>query len=558
MKASPPAGVVALSRRCLCSGLVLLWLTEGVNSVAAGSLSPPARQPAASSNEMACYSNKLFIEREKHAQALAESGRSFVAEQVLGECCEAKGQYPEALYHYRKARAIVEAMLGFRDPPVTGKDLQWHTLILYSLARLHGGMGQLDAERELLAGLTNQVSREYCALTLGDPDAAMARLVRNRLKAGDIDTAHVLAAQALSDHPDDPGAMHNMAIVLLEKEPDGGQAYALYRKLLETQRSPGVASCDWMGRMAESQARLGEAEEWLRRSARMPGSPDDAYDGWRAVARLQTGGARFGEARDSLTASWSIVAGKQYNLRREMRLRTLGAVAEWGLATGASDLAADVTEILCREQTRSGPSMQGAASRQAGFCVLRLVALQQKQSGVLRALETAWERELKRRELVAIISQAVSTGTRFHDVFEVVDVPPWLFGNVFDALGYNASLALVRKYPLHGARKHGYDTALNAEISRVGKEWTAAAASAISALKDLPAEERLLRARMTLIAALCANEAGQAVDGARHIEEACAIAPVSPSWMGIPLPAGFKKMDSLPVEEISRLKGERD
>jgi hypothetical protein len=558
MKTSLPASIVALSRRCLCGGLALFWLMRGQDSVGEGTLPPLSRQPGATTNEMVCYSNKLFIEREKQAEALSGSGRSFVAEQVLGECCEAKGLYPEALYHYRKARAIVEAMPGFRDPPLTGKDMQWHTLILYSLARLQGSMGQLDAERELLAGLTNRVGREYCALTFGDPDAALARLVRNRLKAGDVDTAYALASQALRDHPDDPGAMHNMAIVFLEKEPDGVQAYALYRKLLGTQRLPGVASCDWMGRMAESQARLGEAEEWLRRSARMPGSPDDAYDGWRAVARLQTGGARFAEARDSLTASWSIVSGKQYNLRREMRLRTLGAVAEWGLASGAPDLAADVTEILCREQTRSGPSMQGAASRQAGFCVLRLVALQQKQSGVLRALETAWERELKRRQLVAIVSQAVSTGTRFHDVFEVVDVPPWLFGNVFDALGYNASLALVRTYPLHGARKHGYDTALNAEISRVGKEWTAAAASAISALKDLPAEERILRARMMLIAALCANEAGQAADGARYVQEACAIAPASPSWMGIPPPAGLKMMESLTVEEISRLKGERD
>jgi tetratricopeptide (TPR) repeat protein len=537
----------------------LFWLVGGTDSVGEGTLPLLARQTGVTTNEMACYSNKLFIEREKSAHALAGSGRSFVAEQVLGECCEAKGQYPEALYHYRKARAMVESMPGFRNPPVTGKDLHWHTLILYSLARLQGGMGQLDAERELLAGLTNRVGREYCALTLGDPDAALARLVRNRLKAGDVDVAYALAAQALRDHPDDPGAMHNMAIVLLEKEPDGGQAYALYRKLLGTQRIPGVASCDWMGRMAESQARLGEAEEWLRRSARMPGAPDDAYDGWRAVARLQTGGARFAEAKDSLTASGSIVAGKQYNLRREMRLRTLGAVAEWGLATGAADLAADVTEILCREQTRSGPSMQGAASRQAGFCVLRLEALkQQMHSGVLRVVGAAWERELKRRELVAIVSQAVSTGTRFHDVFEVVDVPPWLFGNVFDALGYNASLALVRTYPLHGARMQSYDTALIAEISRVGKNWNAAKASAISALQDLPAEERLLRARMTLIAALCANEAGQEADGARYVQEACAIAPASPSWMGIPPPAGLKMMESLTVEEISRLKGERD
>jgi hypothetical protein len=559
MKALPPDIMTARSLQHLWGRSAILWLAVCAYCCGEGTVQSQDRQPGATTNEMACYLNKLFIERETHAQSLAGSGRSFVAEQVLGECCEAKGQYPEALYHYRKARAIVEARAGFLAPPSNELEKQWHTVIVYSLARMQGILGCLDDERELLGSLTNEVGRGYCALTFNDPDLARAQLVRNRLKAGDINIAHALAAQALSEHPSDSGALHNMAMVLLEKEPDGKQAYDLYKKIIGMQKNPGVATCDWMGRMAENQVRLQEAEQWLRKSAEMPGAPDNTYDAWRTVARLQIGGARLGEAKATLLSSWNTVTGKQYNLRREMRLRTLGVVAEWGMATGAVDLAAEVTEILCREQTRSGTTMQGAASREAGFCVLRLAALQeQNHSGVLRKIEARWERELKRRELVAIVSQATSAGARFHDLFEVVDVPPWMYGNVFDALGYSASLALWREYPLHGARKKRYDAALQAEISRVGKDWTAAKASALAAIRDLPAEERLWRARMMLIVAQCANANGQEAEGARYVQKACAIAPASPAWIGMSPPAGVEKVEPLTEEEKSRLKGERD
>ena len=204
--------------------------------------------------------------------------------------------------------------------------------------------------------------------------------------------------------------------------------------------------------------------------------------------------------------------------------------------------------------------MQRTASRQAGICVLRLVALRGEvaNSGVVAGLKARWEGELKRRELASLMSKSVSDGTCFHDVCEVVDVPIWLFGNVFDAIGYNASQELIGKYPLHGARQTCYKAALTAEIARVGKDWRAASAMAVSALVVLPAEENLMRARMTLILALCRNADGLRVESEHYQEAACKMAPASPLWMGMPPPVDLQNVWPATDETIKRLKGEAD
>lgn len=536
--------------RCACHSarrsLLVFGLAAAVTVVAAAH--GDTFQPAVSPEEWSCY--KARFDREAQALALAHGSPSFVAEFVLADCLKRRGELPEALYHYSQALKILTKAPTHLDRPREGEP-QWHTLLLSDFAELQSAMGRLAAEDAILAALGDAAHRPYLDEV---PDLDQRRLW-NALKSGRIALAHEMATRAVATHPHDHMAKHNLVLVMLEEEPDGLSAYDFYRKFVGDMRTPGAAYLDWLARLAESQCDFPNAEACFRRSIAGASESANVYDAWRALARLETSQSRLTDANESIVASWRLVSGKQHMVRTEMLLRTRRVAAEFSLAAGYPEVAHAMTTILSREESRGGGIMQNVDSWRLGVLAVRWAAMNQMAfcDRPTAAWKTWADREMTRLQMVATLSRIASSGRHFRDLLEMVDVPPWLFGEVFRAIGPVRARELVNSYPFHGPRLQAYSAAFDAEIASLARDWAKAAAAATQALHDLPPQERLLQAKMNVILALAARSAHNPAEYANRVTTARNLNPACFIWMRMPLPMGITADGSPDAESCARI-----
>jgi tetratricopeptide (TPR) repeat protein len=474
--------------------------------------------------------NQLITARRKAETILAENPDSIAGHFVLG-CAfrEEEGDLGQAMYHLAQARRRYETYPGEAPPEI-------HRELLNAIQLVAGEMDQYEYQLQVL---------DYYDY-LHDPDLT-AEHAWPLMKLGRFDEARDYANRAVASG--DPVERTIARTSLCAIEASAGQraaAFASCQSAYDAARSEGGG-----GTVAGYNAALAalgvldfKAAETILGEAATRGTAGSTNP-WRLLLDLYL---LEGRGEQAVAAAGNMQRWKAMQppeSRDQNRAELDAALGTLMLVAGESEIASEVIDRALRYPDRRGAISTNAAQALGGHTTLRLAIRRMSQA---RADEAActwgvfsriwhwfsgfWpdvDGWADRATVSSVLSdtETLEGTVRLYNDRGLEQVPVWMVGDLADILGpgvVSVALGQVREaesLPVYSA----YYDAIDADIAYAEGDTDRAISQAASALGALPAEEVMLRARMSAI-----SGAASVANG----DEASAIASFADALRGDP------------------------
>ncbi|HMP75067.1 MAG TPA: hypothetical protein PKE12_02110 [Kiritimatiellia bacterium] len=473
------------------------------------------------------------IRREARA-ILEKTPDSFVATYVLGRLESDDGQFPDAIRELKRAQRLATSRLALsRDekPELT----PWQARIALSLADAYD-----DADRLPEALRAWEEAEALHAETGGMPDRTLRR-INALLKLGHIDAARLVANARLKvpELKDNERLALRVADarILFAEEPDGARAYEAFESIAREAR--GVTSFLFpFGDLAFHARRQGQTDRALAALAESAGiqHATSAAHPFRGMAEIHLAAGNWAAAKSNIRQAWNALQTKRAAIRYELFADTRLCAAYFYLASGYPERAERLVRPYVELPIRSGFSSRPAEQWQAGVNLLCWSASRQ-----IRTLERSsarhqrwyerltllghhlhrrWNEAVMARRIRSLIIAQLRSERPLRDVFELVDAPVWLWGDLATVLGPRQFRKLLAAYPLQGEQHRFFSRAMTVEAASAARDWMAVLQNGEAAIEALPPSEVLLRARMAQVVAEAEYRRGNAGAGMAWLERA--------------------------------------
>ncbi|MBK8172184.1 MAG: tetratricopeptide repeat protein [Sandaracinaceae bacterium] len=500
---------------------------------------PGEPEPGAEANPEETTAYELAIEgqyiraRNTAQQVLRAHPRSYVAHYVLGLVQSyAEADFPRALFELNTALRLYEAAHG--TSPSAESPWKWHSRLLRALSEVHNNLEHYEERLRIIARY-NEFYRPHIT----------ADRAWSLMKLGRYDEARRAAQEALAsgDDREETIALTSLCAIEFEAGHDGA-SYDVCRRALENARGRGDNLTVELANFAEASRslfKLAEAEDTIHEATTAGitanGNP------WMDLGELYTREGRFVEAFHALQEVPAYRMQRPAEYRDADRNETRRALAGFLVVIDRPQDALRITEkALVSPDRRAHQSRDPVQDRSIVALLDREAHLMAAEKRMERAASESWwkwpgafataswlrfQAWMSGRKAAALLSDnehlvgAFRIGTAHSAV-----MPPWLVGDITHVVGSGvAAEAIARARRVdHRSGASAYYDAFAAEAAFANGESDRARAIAIRALRALPEEEALLRARVQAIAATACMDladragAGAFYDGAFQVD----------------------------------------
>ncbi|MEM9190688.1 MAG: hypothetical protein AAGF12_15995 [Myxococcota bacterium] len=514
-------------------GFIVVLLGAGAAALGAGAQNPQGmgssvRTPAEEEAYDLYLNQQMLSARTKAEEILDANPYSMMGHFVMGAVLhEAEGSLARAMYHLGKAREIYETTWSASARPADAPaDL--HREVLFKIQGLAAEMELYEYQLQVLG------YHDY----LYDPDL-LAEHAWPLMRLGRYDEARDFATRATQVRNDDFQRSSGMTSLCAIEGEAGTRGPYLEACLaaLENARERAASSEEggalavhaYNAALAARAALSFEQAETLaleggRRLEFTPANP------WRFLVRMYTDQGRMTDGLNALREMQRWRRRQPAYLRDQARSETDVAFATLLLVAGESELALRAVDRAIQQPDRRGLTTITSEQTLGAHALLRRS---------IRITQAERDAEARAREgfFPSLGGQLLSTGDtpetyaddeRIRGVLSdderlrrtlrpyvsggIEPVPVWLLGDLIEVLGAGVFAVALRQAKIaegESTAAEPYFLALQAEVAlRQGKE-SEALNLALGALERLPANEKLMTARVALVAALAAEGSGR-------------------------------------------------
>lgn len=477
-----------------------------------------------------------------------QPGAQFALAEVL---FRVEGNLPRALYHLNIAESLTNySSLG---RAMASGNLEWHYLTLSQLSYAH----QLIGDQEKSLAYLDRISTIYGQDTesfRGWPLIKMKRYDEARASA-----EKVLAASA---NPRDRSRAWNTlcAVELADLRP-AESLQACENAMSEDENIAASQSeeLDTVHLLNASEVSLNllrfeEAEDYLNRASRQI-DPDSVGNPWIYKLYLYMNQGRFDAARDALD-NMLVWRDNQSPLVGVMnRADHFMVSAIFLMLAGYPEDAARLTQTALNQPDRTGSYTADEAQKDSFAALVNSVAHRMRYERIREDLATrprlgAWRLRIEAlaarfrawrsaRHAASLFADAETLTNRLRPYAPLdVHIPEWLEPELIALIGPGVMSNLLNSTANEGAfaLNQGYVFAYQTEIAALQGQHTEVIAMAEQALAQLPAQEALLRARVSARLASAAWREGQRQQALDHYAAALRQDPTILRRLDLPLP----------------------
>lgn len=473
----------------------------------------------------------LFLRQNVKARELAEN---WVAEQPdspaahfsLAEVLSrVEGNLPRSLHHLHRAEEMLDyASMG---RAMADGNLEWHYLTLSELSYAHQLIGNQERALDYLERIEDFYGQDTESLR-GWPLIKLER----------FDEARASAERVLrsTDDPRERSRAWNTlcAVELADLRPlqsmeacENSMSEEEGVSLLEDSTAADTVHLLNASEVSLSLLRFGEAERLLDRAVMFP-NPDSVGNPWIYLLYLYMNQGRFEEAHDALDRMLAWRENQRPLVTIMNRAEHLMVSAMFLLLTGYADDAERLTRSALNQPDRTGSYSADEQQKDAIAALIRYLAnrqmLQRKQEeiatlGWLESVPVRFEALRLRfatwrasRQAASLFAEDTTLRNRLRPYAPLdVHIPEWIEPELVSLMGRGTMDALLEQTREAGAfaLNEGYYHAYRAEIAWQRDRLDTVISAGQQAAEQLPAEEVLLRARISARIANAAWRNGQ-------------------------------------------------
>jgi tetratricopeptide (TPR) repeat protein len=494
----------------------------------------------------ALVSQRLIHARELATKVLRKNPNSYIAHYVMGEVeHDAEANFPRAVYHLEQARSLFEQKHG--EKPGEQAPWRWHSRIMLSLAFAYGEIERHDKKLGLLARYNE----------LYDPDR-LADRAWPLMKLRKFSEARKAAEQGIDtgDARQREVALNSLCAIEFEAGNDD-RSYEACKRAMDNARNMGsdLDPADLMNFAEASRSvfKLDEAERIDREAADAAiawyGNP------WSELAELYLREGRLSEALAALRNIPRYRAERPPHVRESDRNENRRALSAFFVILGRPDDALRVTQKALVAPDRRGHNSRDKAQDLNVSALLDSAAHRLKAERALEhaaslgvvARAKAWASATSerfqawtsaRKAVRAVADVARLSGSFQIGTARAAVMPPWLAGELVEALGPGAARAALQEARKQDRRSQAaaYYDAFEGEAAFEGGDEQAAEEFLSRALGKLPEAEELLRARTLALLSALRMERGARELAYRDFERTLQIDPSVLRRLGLRLP----------------------
>jgi tetratricopeptide (TPR) repeat protein len=477
-----------------------------------------------------------------------QPGAQFALAEVL---FRVEGNLPRALYHLNIAESLTN--YGSLGRAMASGNLEWHYLTLSQLSYAHQLIGDQEKSLEYLDRISTIYGQDTESFR-GWPLIKMKRYDEARASA-----EKVLAASA---NPRDRSRAWNTlcAVELADLRPaESLQACENAMNEDENIAASQSEELDTVHLLNASEVSLNllrfeEAEDYLNRASRQI-DPDSVGNPWIYKLYLYMNQGRFDAARDALD-NMLVWRDNQSPLVGVMnRADHFMVSAIFLMLAGYPDDAARLTQTALNQPDRTGSYTADEAQKDSFAALVNSVAHRMRYERMREELATrprlgAWRLRIdalaarfrawrSARHAASLFADAETLSNRLRPYAPLdVHIPEWLEPELIALIGPGVMSQLLNNTANEGAfaLNQGYVFAYQTEIAALQGQHTEVMAMAEQALAQLPAQEAMLRARVSARLASAAWRAGQRQQALDHYAAALRQDPTILRRLDLPLP----------------------
>lgn len=517
-----------------------LWLLAAAPARADGPADALADQALAS-----FQAGELVSARDQAEAALAADPRQYRAHYVLGLVMrDAEGNLAQAMFHLGRSRELYET----RFASSLDTDWRFHQALLDAVQIVAGEIEAYEYQLQIL---------DYYDARF-DPDLVAER-AWPLMKLGRFDEAREAATRAILSRDELQRSSGMNAMCALEAEAgDRAAAYTACLAALDAERLHPEAdvTVDAFNASLAARAALRFDEAVALALEADTGASVSTANPHAILAELAVADGRGSDAVAAIRAMQGWRARQPAHLRDQNRAETDAVFAQVLLAVGEPELGLDIItraiDFPDRRALTSGTAEQARGGHALLRIALRRAAAERRAEraatlglwGRLGAGLGAWVPDGAAWQDEAAVTAVLADRVRLQRTLRQyldggLPVPPWMVGELIPVVGPGVvRVALQRVRRLEGsAGFEAYHDALEAELAWWRGDRATCRRLAAAAASALPSEERLLRARVTAMAADSAWRAGDRADALSLYEVAMRDDPGVVRRLALALPA---------------------
>ena len=549
--------VAAAALAAVAGGLVALVVTDAGaqgKSGAAYAANSKAERKALSLLEK----NRLVTARRVAEKILEDNEESMVGHYVVGRVLhEADGSLARAMYHLGHARELYEETYEVHPRPPSAP-WQFHRELLFAIQKLAAQMEKYKYQLKIL--------KYYDQLYNPDLTAEHAWPL---MRLGRFKKARKYAKKGIKSKDLQQRSLGLNSMCAIEGEARKRKRYlkacmaALKNARAEEAGRPAIDkkhestlaihayNAALAARTAFEPKRAEDlAIEGTSRLAFSPANP------WRFLTRLYTDQGRMSDAIKALREMQSWRTKQPPHIRVQARAETDVAFATVLLVAARTDIALPVVDRALERPDRRGLVSASPEQTKGAHALLRramrlthaeIMAERASYSDTGERVKRTYRRA-ERAVLVRVdelrIINVLSDDRRLQETFRVFTrggiepVPVWLLGDLVEVLGPGVVSVVLRKVRKRDKdpRIKPYCDAIEADVALARGDEEEAIRLARKALRKLPRNEALLRARMAAVGAKAAKRSGDSGLHLKLLAQAMQIDPSVIRRMGMTLP----------------------
>lgn len=489
--------------------------------------------------------------RELSEQWLRDEPNSPAAQFAFAEVLfTAEGNMARALYHLNRAEELT-GYASFAEALETG-NLQWHYLTLSQLSYVHQLMGDQIKSLEYLDKLSEIYGQEVESFR-GWP----------LIKLKEYDLARASAERVLQDSED--GSERSRAwntlcaVELASLQPI--ESLSACDRAIDEDADIADSSNDYdtvyltnASEVSLSLLQMDKAEEYLDRATRYLNS-DSVANPWIYKLYLTMNQGRFDDAHEALDRML-VWRETQYSIVNVMnRAEHYLVSAGFLLIAGYAEDSVKLTATALNQPDRNGSYSADDAQKDSYAALLNMMAnrteyeIQLEQIATMNFTESlqarlhlfnlqldAWRAERRAASLFANL-EVLQNRLRPYAPLDV-HIPEWIEPEIVGLIGTGVMQGVLQTAQANGAfmLNNGYYHAYGTEIASLQGNEIEVIARGELALAELPAQEAMLRGRISARVATAHWNQGNFATALTHYEQAYALDPSIVRRLGMTLP----------------------
>ncbi|MDA8019844.1 MAG: hypothetical protein MPN21_20575 [Thermoanaerobaculia bacterium] len=509
----------------------------------------------------------LGAEKNVRARELAEQILDHDAESVAGHILlglvyhHAEGNLPRAFFHLQYGRQRIEEAGGPQDDG----GWNWHALAISAMAMVSGEMGrhrdkvQYLLERDELYEPTYPADRGWPLMRLRQYEAAKDA---------------VMEALSLEGRPDQKAHALTALCAIEAEQLDRLKGYEACMAAAEWERgqerpapTPFTNAAEGsLGMLEHDQAErlMLEASDYFRFGT--------VSNPWLDLMELYLSEGRLAEALDASRRMLDWRHDQPVFMEEQNRAETEMASASFLIVAGHATKAAEITRRALDRPDRTGFTSSETEQLQAAAALLDALA---HRTAAEEAAERAswsgwWEGSSAVAESLRLRLRAWSSSRRAASLIESermllatlrpylagsVEIAEWAEPELVQALGPGVVGAALRRAEAVEDldRASGYLRALEAEVAWVDGNARRTLELVDRAMDELPAPEKLMRARLAALGAMAARSVGDGERSAELFDTALQIDPGVLRRVGAELPVKLSVSGNGVAERTAKL-----